>query len=155
VISNVGALDVSTPPTYQPQGDLSPSSPIRSPSISPSSPSERSQASSQVDKKKKENQKGTKPPTTSNVGSKQPATINSIGSVDEVKKIKTMNLKPKFPCNLCKGDHYLRDCPSIPKVLEVWSSISSSPIGHVGDTPSTSDVKVGKKKTPVKFPCML
>jgi hypothetical protein len=47
------ASDVSTPPTNQPHVDLSPSSPIRSPSLSPSSPSESSKASSQVDKKKK------------------------------------------------------------------------------------------------------
>jgi hypothetical protein len=32
---------------------------------------------------------------------------------------------------------------------------SSAPASHVGDTPSTSDVKVGKKKTSIKFPCML
>jgi hypothetical protein len=161
VISNAGASDVSTPPTHQPHVDLSPSSPIRSPSISPSSPSEISQASSQIDKKKKKqkekkkNQKGTKPPTTSDVGSKQPTTVNSTGSVDEVNKIKMKNLKPKFPCSLCKGDHFLRDFPGIPKVLEMWSSTSSAPAGHAGDTPSTSDVKVGKKKTTVKFPCML
>jgi hypothetical protein len=161
VISNAGASDVSTPPTHQPHVNLSPSSPVRSPSISPSSPSESSQASSQIDKKKKKqkekkkNQKGTKPPTTSDVGSKQPTTINSTGSVDEVNKIKMKNLKPKFPCSLCKGDHFLRDFPSIPKVLEVWSSTSSTSARHAGDAPSTSDVKVGKKKTTVKFPCML
>jgi hypothetical protein len=37
----------------------------------------------------------------------------------------------------------------------MWSSMSSAPTGHAGDTPSTSDAKVGKKKTTVKFPCML
>jgi hypothetical protein len=37
----------------------------------------------------------------------------------------------------------------------MWSSTSSAPDRHVGDTTSTSDVKVGKKKTNVKFPCML
>jgi hypothetical protein len=80
-------------------------------------------ASSQVDKKKKKqkekkkNQKGTKPPTTSNVGSKQPATVNSTVSVDEFNKIKMKNLKPKFPCSLCKGDNFLRDFPGLPKVL--------------------------------------
>jgi hypothetical protein len=141
---------------------FSPSSPIKSPSLSPSSPSESSKASSQVDQKKKKqkekkkkNPKRTKAPTTSDVGSKQPATVNSTGSVDEVNKIKMKNLKPKFPCSLCKGDHFLRDFPGIPKVLEMWSSTSSAPARHVGDTPSTSDVKVGKKKTTVKFPCML
>jgi hypothetical protein len=65
------------------------------------------------------------------------------------------NLKPKFPCSLCKGDHFLMDFPSLPKVLEMWSSTSKSPTGHAGDSPSTSDVKVGKKKTIVTFPCML
>jgi hypothetical protein len=82
----------------------------------------------------------TKAPTTSDVGSKQPVTINSTGSVDEVNKIKMKNLKPKFPCSLCKGDHFLRDCLSIPKVLEMWSSVSSASARHVGDAPSTSDV---------------
>jgi hypothetical protein len=65
------------------------------------------------------------------------------------------NLKPKFPCSLCKGDHFLRDFPGLPKVLEMWSSTSSASARHVGDAPSTSDIKVGKKKTTVKFPCML
>jgi hypothetical protein len=162
VISNVGGLGVSTPPTHQPHVDFCPSLPVRSPSISPSSPSEISQVSIQIDKKKKKqkekkkkNQKGTKPPTTSNVESKQPTTVNSIGSVDEVNKIKTKNLKPKFPCSLCKGNHFLRDCPGIPKVLEMCSSTSSSSVGHVGDAPSNSDVKVGKNKITVKFHCML
>jgi hypothetical protein len=39
--------------------------------------------------------------------------------------------------------------------LETWSSTSSTPTRNVGDTSSTSDVKVGKKKTTIKFPCML
>jgi hypothetical protein len=33
--------------------------------------------------------------------------------------------------------------------------MSSTPVGHAGDFPSTSDVKVGKKNRTVKFPCML
>jgi hypothetical protein len=37
----------------------------------------------------------------------------------------------------------------------MWSSMSSAPARHDGDAPSTSDIKVGKKKTTVKFPCML
>jgi hypothetical protein len=155
-------LDVNTPPTHQPHVEFSPSSPIKSPSISPSSPSESSKASSQVDQKKKKrkekkkkNPKGTKAPTTSNVGSKKPVTVNSTGSVDEINKIKRKNPKPKFPCSLCKGDHFLRDCPGLIKVLEMWSSTSSASVGHVDDTPSTSDVQVGKKKKTVKFPCML
>jgi hypothetical protein len=155
-------LDVSTPPTHQPHVNFFPSSPIKSPSISPASPNEISNESSQVDQKKKKwkekkkkRLKRTKPPTTSDVGSKQPVIVNSTRSLDEVNKIKMKNLKPKFHCSLCKGDHFLRDCPGIPKVLEMWSSASSASARHVGDAPSTSDVKVGKKKKTVKFPCML
>jgi hypothetical protein len=103
VILNASASDVSTPPTHQPHVDFSPSSPIRSPSISPSSPSEISKESSQVDKKKnkqkekKKNQKGTKPPNTLDARSKQPNTIDHIGSVDEVDKIKTEESKTQIP----------------------------------------------------------
>jgi hypothetical protein len=69
--------------------------------------------------------------------------------------IKMKNPKPKFPCSLCKGDHFLRDFLGLTQVLEMWSSMSSASISHVNDTPSTSDVQVGKKKKTVKFPCML
>jgi hypothetical protein len=44
---------VSTPPTHQPHVEFSPSSPIKSPFLSPSSPSERFKASTQVDKKRR------------------------------------------------------------------------------------------------------
>jgi hypothetical protein len=37
----------------------------------------------------------------------------------------------------------------------MWSSASSISAGHADDTPSTSDINVGKKKKTVKFPCML
>jgi hypothetical protein len=155
-------LDVNTPPTHQPHVEFLPSLPIKSPSISPSSPSERFKASSQVDQKKKKqkekkkkNPKRTMAPTTSDVGSKKPITVNSTGNVDEVNKIKMKNPKPKFPCILCKGDHFLRDCPGLTQVLEMWSSMSSASVGHVDDTLSTSDVHLGKKKKTVKFPCML
>jgi hypothetical protein len=155
-------LDVNTPPTHKPHVDFSPSLPIKSPSISPSSPSESSKASSQVDQKKKKRKekkkkspKRTKTPTTSDVGSKKPIIINSTRSVDEIDKIKRKNPKPKFPCSLCKGDHFLRDCLGLTQVLEMWSSMSSASVGHVDDTPSTSDVQVGQKKKTVKFPCIL
>jgi hypothetical protein len=154
---------VSTPPTPQPNVDLSFSSPIRSPSLSPSSPSESSKSSIQVHKKKKKwkekkkkNKKETKTPTTSiHVGFEQPTTANHTGSVDKVDKSKTKNIKPKFPCRLFKGDHFLRDFPGLPKVLEMWYSMSSAPIEHASDTPSTSDGKVGKKNRTTKFPCLL
>jgi hypothetical protein len=95
---------MSTPPKNQPHVDLSPSSPVRYPSLSPSLPSEISKASSHVDKKKKKrkgkkkNQKETKPPTSSvHVGSKKPMIVNCTGSVDKVGNSKTNNPKPKFP----------------------------------------------------------
>jgi hypothetical protein len=161
VISNAGASYVSTPPTHQPHVDLSPSLSVKSPSISPSSPSESYKVSRKVDKKKKKwkekkkNHKRTKPPTISNVGSKKPPIVNSVESVDKVNKTTMKNLKPKFHCSICKGDHFLRDCPGIPNVLEVWSSIALDPIGHASDTLTTSDIQVNKKKTIVKFSCML
>jgi hypothetical protein len=65
------------------------------------------------------------------------------------------NIKPKFPCRICKGDHFLRDFPDLPKVLEMWSSMSSTPVEHVGETLSTSDVKVGKKNRNIKFHFLL
>jgi hypothetical protein len=53
-ISNASsASGISTPPTHQPHVDLSPSSSVRYPSLSPSSSSESSKMSIQVDKKKK------------------------------------------------------------------------------------------------------
>jgi hypothetical protein len=162
VSTTPNTVDVSMPPTHQPHVEFSSSSPIKSPSLSSSSPSESSKASSQVDQKKKKqkekkkkNLKRTKAPTTSDVESQQPTTINSTGSVDEVNNIKMKNLKPKFPCSLYKGDHFLGDCPGIPKVFEMWSSMSSTSASHASDTLSTSDVKVSKKKTTVKFRCML
>ena len=103
----------------------------------------------------KKSPKRTKTPTTSDVGSKKPVTVNSTGSVDDINKIERKNPKPKFPCILCKGDHFLRDCPGLTQVLEMWSSTSSASVSHVDDTLSTSDINVGKKKTTIKFPCML
>lgn len=68
--------------------------------------------------------------------------------------------KVKFPCILFKGDHLLRHCLGIPKVLEVWhigsyrpSSLASG--DHAGDKPSTSDSKIHGKKGKVKFPYKL
>jgi hypothetical protein len=46
VLTAHNTLDVGTPPTHQPHVEFSPSSPIKSPSLSPSSPSESSKASS-------------------------------------------------------------------------------------------------------------
>jgi hypothetical protein len=177
VIPNaVSASVVSTSPQeHQPHVDPSPSSPVRSsspsslarsPSISSSSSSESSEASNSVNKKKKKRKnkkkkikQGSKPPTTVKHVGKQPVTVNRAGSVDDVKITQTTR-KPKYPCRLCKGSHLLKDCPGLSKVIEAWSThprqpMSSASEQHADDFPSTSHDTVGKKKSRVKFPCML
>ena len=67
--------------------------------------------------------------------------------------------KVKFPCMLCTGDHLLRDYPSIPTVLEVWSN--SHPLlplasgSQVGGTSSASAGKAPKKQGKITNPCKL
>jgi hypothetical protein len=177
VIPNaVSASVVSTSPQeHQPHVDPSPSSPVRSsspsslarsPSVSSSSSSESSEASNSVNKKKKKrknkkkkNKQGSKLPTTVKHVGKQPVTVNRAGSVDDVKITQTTR-KPKYPCRLCKGSHLLKDCPGLSKVIEAWSTHPRQPMSlaseqHADDLPSTSHDTVGKKKSRVKFPCML
>jgi hypothetical protein len=168
VIPNaISALVVSTfPQERQPHVDASPSSLVRSPFVSSSSSSESSEASNSVNKKKKKRKnkkkktkQGSKPPTTVKHVGKQPVTVNRARSVDDVKITQTTR-KPKYPCRLCKGSHLLKDCPGLPKVIEAWSThphqpMSSASEQHDDDLPSTSHDTVGKKKSIVKFPCML
>jgi hypothetical protein len=177
VIPNaVSASVVSTSPKeHQPHVDPSPSSLVRSsslsslarlPSISSSSSSESSEASNIVNKKKKKRKnkkkkikQGSKLPTTIKHVGKQPVTVTCAGSVDDVKITQTTR-KPKYPCRLCKGSHILKDCPGLSKVIEAWSTQPHQPVSsafeqHVDDLLSTSQDTVEKKKSRVKFPCML
>jgi hypothetical protein len=176
ILNVVSASVVSTSPQeHQPHVDPSPSSPVRSsspsslamsPFVSSSSSSESSEASNLVNKKnkkrkikKKKDKQGSKPPTTVKHVGKQPVTVNRAGSVDDVKITQTTR-KPKYPCRLCKGSHLLKDFPGLSKVIEVWSThphqpMSSASEQHVDDPPSTSHDTIGKKKSRVKFPCML
>jgi hypothetical protein len=177
VIPNAASASVvsTSPQEHQPHVDPSPSSPVRSsspsslarsPSVSSSSSSESSEPSNSVNKKKKKRKnkkkkikQGSKPPTTVKHVGKQPVTVNRAGSVDDVKITQTTR-KPKYPCRLCKGSHLLKDCPGLSKVIEVWSThprqpMSSASEQHADDLPSTSHDTVGKKKSRVKFPCML
>jgi hypothetical protein len=177
VIPNVVSASVisTSPQEHQPHVDPSPSSPVRSsfpsllarsPSVSSSSSGESSEASNPVNKKKKKRKKKkkkikqrSKPPTTVKHVGKQPVTVTRIGSVDDVKITQTTR-KPKHPCRLCKGSHILKDLPGLSKVIEVWSTHPDQPMSlaseqHADDPPSTSQDTVGKKKSRVKFPCML
>jgi hypothetical protein len=111
-----------------------------------------------VNKKKKYKQ-GSKPPTTIKHVEKQPVTINRDESVDDVKITQTTR-KPKHPCRICMGSHLLKDFPGLSKVIEVWSTHPNQPMSlaseqHVDDLPSNSHDTVGKKKSRVKFPCIL
>jgi hypothetical protein len=110
-------------------------------------------------KEKKKNKQGSKLPTTVKHVGKQPVTVNRAGSVDDVKITQTTR-KPKYPCRLCKGSHLLKDCPGLSKVVEAWSTRPRQPMSlaseqHADDPPSTSHDTVRKKKSRVKFPCML
>jgi hypothetical protein len=109
--------------------------------------------------KKKKYKQGTKPPTTVEHVGKQPIIINHTGSVDDVKITQTTR-KPKYPFRLCKGIHLLKDCPGLSKVIEEWSTHPRQPMSlaseqHANEFPSTSQDTIGKKKSRVKFPCML
>jgi hypothetical protein len=172
----VSALFVSTSPQeHQPHVDPSPSSLVissspfsleRYSSISSSFLSESSEASNLVDKKKdkrknkkKKNKEGSKLPTTTGHVGKKPVTVNHAGSGDAAKIIQTTR-KPKYPCRVCKGIHVLKDCPGLSKVIEAWSThllqtMSLASEQHIDDLPSTSQAIIGKKKSRVKFLCML
>jgi hypothetical protein len=177
VIPNAVSASVTStsPHEHQPHVDPSPSSPVRSsspsslarsPSVSSSSLSESSEASNLVNKKKKKrkikkkkDKQGSKLPTTVKHVGKQPVTVNCVGSVDDV-KITPKTRKPKYPCRICKDIHLLKDFPGLPKVIEVWSTHPDQPMSsaseqHVDDLSSTSHDTIGKKKSRVKFPCML
>jgi hypothetical protein len=109
--------------------------------------------------KKKKDKQGSKPPTTIKHVGKQPVTVDHAGSVDDV-KITQKTYKPKYPCRICKGSHLLKDFPGLPKVIEAWSTHPRQPTllaskQHADNPSSTSHDTVRKKKSRVKFPCML
>ena len=58
-----------------------------------------------------------------------------VVSVRSVEETSNMHRKPKFPYNIFKGDHFLINCPGIPKVLEVWLEKAH----QLTVDPSTSD----------------
>jgi len=127
---------------HQTSIDLLPSSPNFSSSIYSSSLGKSLDASNQVAKKKKKKKKQDKKEVN------QPTMVVSVSCVKETSN---MHRKPKYPCRLCKGDHFLINCPGIPKVLEVWSEKSH----QLSINPSTSDSQDSGKKGKVRFPCKL
>jgi hypothetical protein len=171
----IASIKSTSPQEHQIHVDPSPSSPVRSyspsslamlPSVSSSSSSESSEASNPVTNKKKKrkikkkkDKQGSKTPTTVKHVGKQPVIVSRAGSVDDVKITQTTH-KPKYPCRICKGSHMLKDCPGLSKVIEAWStspfqSTSLASEQHADNPPSTSHDMIGKKKSRVKFLCML
>jgi len=107
-----------------------------SPSPSSSSLGESSDASNQVAEKKKKGKENKKKSI------QQGGNHESSGE-----NMHTKSPKPKFPCIICKGDNFHRDCPCFPRILREWSPHSHHPLSsttgdHVDNTPSTSDIKV-------------
>ena len=92
----------------QPQPNPFPSSPVVASSISSSSLDQSSMVSSHRDKKKKGKGKKNKDKKEKK---KQPYALDGAHSKRTLKK-------PKFPCNLCKGDHLLKECPGLSRVQE-------------------------------------
>ena len=155
LVPAVPTTDQSVPPPEQPHVDSkvdpSPSSPV-STSSSSTSPGESTDSSNQVAKKKK---KKTKKKKGKSPKEETKRAVTAPSSFEDGPPA-APRLKVKFPCRLCKDDHLLRDCPGIPKVLEVWShdparpSSSSKAHGH-----ATLSVGNGKKKGKIRFPCKL
>ena len=72
----------------------------------------------------------------------------------------TAPTRPKSPCVICKGDHFHRDCPCIPRILRDWSPrlhnlVSSTSSDHVESTQSTNESEAPGQKGKARFPCKL
>ena len=152
LVSTVSTVSSSVPPPEQrhvdPKVDLSPSTPT-STSSSCTSPGESLDSNNQVAKKKKKKTKKKKSPK----GEATSITLTPSSS-PEVGPPSAPPRKVKFPCRLCKEDHLLRDCPDIPRVLEIWSrdpAHPSSSSGAHGD--ATLLVGNGKGKGKIRIPC--
>lgn len=103
-------------------------------------------ASNQVTKKKKKWKEKMKKQDKKDVN--QPTMVVGNGNVEETSN---MHHNPRYPYKLYKGDHFLIDCPGIPKVLEASLENYYQPIVD----PSTNDCEIPWKKGTVRFPCRL
>jgi len=153
LVPAVSPTDQSVPPPEQPhvdsKVDLSPSTPT-STSSSSTSPGESLDSSNQVAKKKKKKTKKKKALKGEAKSAATPSSTPEVGPPSAPPR------KVKFPCRLCKDDHLLRDCPGIPRVLEVWSrdpARPSSPSESHGD--ATLSVGNTKGKGTIRIPCRL
>ena len=118
VVSSIPPSVKPSPPLEQhhvdSKVDLSTSSHVSS-SSSSTSPGESLDSSNQVAKKKKKKMKKKKS------AKREANAVAILPKKPSLDKPSNLPWKIKFPFMLCKGDHLLRDCPGIPKVLEAWS----------------------------------
>ena len=145
--SLVPAVSLSSPSVPPPKQhhvdskvDLSPSTPT-SMSSSSTSPGESLDSSNQVAKKKKKKKTKKK---KSPKGEAASITLTP-SSPPEVGPPSAPPWKVKFPCRLCKEDHFLRDCLGIPRVLEVWSQDPAHPSSS-SESHGDATLSVGKGK---------
>ena len=96
--------------------DPSPSSPISTSSSSTSLGESIDSSNQVVKKKKKKTKKKKSDKREGNSVAITPQPMTSVGKPCNPPQ------KVKFPCMLCQGDHFLRECLGIPKVLETWSN---------------------------------
>jgi hypothetical protein len=64
--------------------------------------------------------------SASHVGNVQPTIVSHARGINFVEKPRRIGCKPKFPCNICKGDHLTHLCPRILEVQRLWSLSTSS-----------------------------
>jgi hypothetical protein len=100
-------------------------------------------------KEKKKKEKKQKEPLAKATGGKQKKAD---------KNPHTAPTGPKSPCVICKGIHFHRDCPCIPRILRDWSPRLHNPVAstsgcHVDCIPSTSESE-GRRRGP-RSPCLL
>ena len=127
------------------------------PSTSSSSPPSSSldgtgKTKNQVRKEKKEKKKKEKK-------KKEPKATGGK-QVASDKNPHTALTRPKSPCVICKGDHFHRDCPCIPRILGDWSPRLHNPVASTSDShveciPSTSESEVLGQKGRARSPCRL
>ena len=109
-------------------------------------------AKTQVTKEKKEKKKKEK--------KKKEPKANGGKRVSSSENPHTVPTRPKSAFVICKGDHYHRYCPCIPRILRDWSPhlhnpVSSTSDSHVENTPSTTESEALGKKGKYRFPCKL
>jgi hypothetical protein len=76
--------------------------------------------------------------SVSHVEDKQPTTASHAGGIDSIEKPRQIGHKPKFPCNICKGDHLTHLCPGLLEAQILWSLSASSSDSESSEVSSQS-----------------